>query len=203
MSKPVLLLDVDGVLAPFGCHDNPPENYDFIEVLGDHEFLFGTHFPEVMQRLMQSVELQWGTAWEDHANDELLEHLGLEDPLPVLYFDHQIANRRRAEGYDDYEEWQPERATRYLDGGLSLDPDLESWKLPWIKLWAKVNEGRALCWIDDECLADAQTWAKRRTELGIPTLFIRTDPSKGLESKHIDQIEEWAKEISDSLLTSV
>ncbi len=187
------MLDVDGVLAPFGCHEGPPQGYDFIEMNGlvdGMTLLFSESHPETMLNLMQVCDLMWATAWEDRANEHLLEHLGLEDPLPCIYFDHRLENEGKA----------PEvvGASRKLSG-LLIEPGTETWKLPWIKQWAEMNEDRPFVWVDDEIRNDALVWAKERTEQGVPTLMIATDPSIGLTEEHVSQIKDWVDDQRDDL----
>lgn len=186
MKKPVLLLDVDGVLAPFG--GQPPEGFYLLPVKEIHIHWHdgtSTH----LQRLQQTLELQWATGWEASANEDLLHHLGLEDPLPHIAFDHKL---EREGGPKIDGAWV--RRSR----GLTLREDVATWKLPWIRQWATINEDRPFAWIDDEMFEDAEAFAKERTEGGIPTLFIKPDPSVGMTHDHVAQIEDWARGIPDA-----
>lgn len=80
MKKPLLFLDVDGVLCPFGCSDNPPPGYIPSERV---PWLWWS--PQNVQRLAQLrevYELVWATMWHSDANDVIAPMHSLE-PLPV------------------------------------------------------------------------------------------------------------------------
>lgn len=84
--RPLLLIDVDGVISLFGFdHRSPPT--------GRYQLVDGiTHFLSVragdhLRRLSESFELAWCTGWEEKANDYLPLALGLAGPLPHVVFD--------------------------------------------------------------------------------------------------------------------
>jgi hypothetical protein len=84
--RPLLLVDVDGVISLFGFdHRAPPAGrYQLID--GITHFLSdaaGGH----LRRLREDFELAWCTGWEEKANDYLPQALGLDGPLPHVVFD--------------------------------------------------------------------------------------------------------------------
>lgn len=188
MPKPVLLLDVDGVLAPFG--GELPEGHRFLDIpdrYGDRDLQIYWNDANVdrLRRLLPIVELHWATGWEDHANDALLEHLGLEQALKVIYFDHKLENEGKGPAI--------EGAARKLSD-LALYPGTDTWKIPWIRQWSELNPDRSFIWIDDEIFNDAKIWAgQREVETGVRILFIRTDPIVGLTDEHIEEIEKFVE----------
>ena len=181
MSKPVLMLDVDGVIAPFGLGGECPENhYEQRFGFGDMTVFLANDLANRIRRLQRCCDLMWATAWEERANEMLLPHLGLQDELPLIEFDHRLEN----EGLG------PEvvGAHRRLKE-ITFDPGVLTWKLPWIKQWAEMNPDRPFVWIDDEIEKDAFEWADARE---VPTKFICTDPRVGMTEGHANVIELWA-----------
>jgi hypothetical protein len=82
--RPVLLVDVDGVLNPWladGCPDGYRE-YDFFP--GERVLLSPGHGP-LLSSLEPAYELVWATAWEHRANQLISPVLGLPE-LPVIEF---------------------------------------------------------------------------------------------------------------------
>jgi HAD domain in Swiss Army Knife RNA repair proteins len=85
--KPLLLIDVDGVISLFGFdHAAPPQGGRFMLVDGIAHFLSVTA-GEHLRRLETAFELAWCTGWEEKANDYLPLALGLDGPLPHVVFD--------------------------------------------------------------------------------------------------------------------
>jgi hypothetical protein len=82
--RPVLLVDVDGVLNPWladGCPDGYHE-YDFFP--GERVLLSPGH-GELLTSLAPAYELVWATAWEHRANQLISPVLSLPE-LPVIEF---------------------------------------------------------------------------------------------------------------------
>jgi hypothetical protein len=85
-NRPLLLIDVDGVISLFGFdHHTPP--------LGRYQLVDGiTHFlsetvGDYLRQLGEVFDLAWCTGWEEKANDYLPLALGLDGPLPHVVFD--------------------------------------------------------------------------------------------------------------------
>jgi hypothetical protein len=85
-SRPLLLVDVDGVISLFGYdHATPPAGrYQLVD--GITHFLSATA-GEHLLRLADEFDLAWCTGWEEKANDYLPLALGLPGPLPHVVFD--------------------------------------------------------------------------------------------------------------------
>jgi hypothetical protein len=89
-TRPLLLLDVDGVLNPHAA-PQPPPGYqvpDFFHdaILGlDREVLLNPEHGTWLRSLAGAYELMWATGWEHHANRLICPVLGLPE-LPVIEF---------------------------------------------------------------------------------------------------------------------
>lgn len=86
MTRPLLLIDVDGVISLFGFdHASPPAGR-FALVDGITHFLSASA-GEHLRRLSGEFELAWCTGWEEKANEYLPPVLGLPGALPHVVFD--------------------------------------------------------------------------------------------------------------------
>jgi hypothetical protein len=84
--RPLLLVDVDGVISLYGFDPGSPPDGQFLTVDGIAHFLSaaaGHH----LRRLADEFELAWCTGWEEKANDYLPLALGLPADLPLVPFD--------------------------------------------------------------------------------------------------------------------
>jgi hypothetical protein len=90
MDKPLLLIDVDGVISLFGFDPAQPPSGRFQMVDGIAHYLSATA-GEHLRALRGDFELVWCTGWEEKANDYLPNALGLDALLPHLSFDRIAA----------------------------------------------------------------------------------------------------------------
>src|SRR2546421_2733467 len=86
MDKPLLLIDVDGVISLFGFdrHRPPAGRYELVD--GIAHFLSATAGQHLLT-LAADFELMWCSGWEEKANEYLPLPLGLPGPLPCVPFD--------------------------------------------------------------------------------------------------------------------
>lgn len=104
--KPLLLLDVDGVLLPFDACSALP--------LGD-----------TLQELQEKYDLIWATMWEDRANEMLSPFYGLPD-LPVIRFENYIYwDHTTTPKLFDIQAFVQDRAFVWIDDAIL--PDAISW----------------------------------------------------------------------------
>ena len=86
MSRPVLAVDVDGVISLFGFDEPPDRKAARFELIDGMVHCISLAAGERLRRLSDHYELVWATGWEDKANDYLPTMLGLPE-LPHLTFD--------------------------------------------------------------------------------------------------------------------
>jgi hypothetical protein len=83
--KPILFLDVDGVLIPYGQAETVPDSAT-VALLGpdSDDWMLARIDPAHGPRLLAlGCELVWATGWEDQANDDISPRVGLPR-LPVV-----------------------------------------------------------------------------------------------------------------------
>src|SRR5947208_554060 len=86
MKKPLLLVDVDGVISLFGFDPARPPVGRFEMIDGIAHFLSATA-GEHLRQLSKVFELAWCTGWDEKANEYLPLALDLPADLPLVIFD--------------------------------------------------------------------------------------------------------------------
>jgi hypothetical protein len=171
-ARPLLLVDVDGVLAVIDGYGDP--RTEVVEVTFEAEFeargfpiLVPTGTRERFATLETLFDCVWATSREHHAPESLSPTLGFGAGWPVI----QV--------------WE----------GAS---DIGTMKLPAIQRFADLpeNRDRPLAWIDDDLEPDAFEWAALRTRGGASTLMVRPDPDSGITKLHYDELVTFAEECS-------
>jgi hypothetical protein len=85
MSRPILAVDVDGVISLFGAETPPDRAFTKLELVDGVPHLISLPVGERLVRLSEHFELVWASGWEDKANFYLPGLLGLPD-LPHVSF---------------------------------------------------------------------------------------------------------------------
>jgi len=83
--RPLLLVDIDGVISLFGFEPTRPPGGSWQMVDGVAHLLSATA-GEHLRQLADVFELVWCSGWEEKANEYLPRALGLPEPLPHLTF---------------------------------------------------------------------------------------------------------------------
>jgi hypothetical protein len=84
--RPILAVDVDGVISLFGF-DDPAQAPGEFHLIDGVAHCISHQAGERLRRLSEWYELVWATGWEERANDYLPALLGLPGDLPYLTFD--------------------------------------------------------------------------------------------------------------------
>jgi hypothetical protein len=164
--RPLLFLDVDGPLIPFGM---PPQQGPVRPRMADLRFqvrdtgcnpLLDRLNPEHGPALLAlGCDLVWATTWMADANEEIAPRIGLPQ-LPVV-------------------DWPEDDEDQPADARLH-------WKTPVLVAWAA---GRPFAWVDDEIRDVDRAWVT----LHHPgqALLHRVDPRTGLTDGDFAAISRW------------
>jgi hypothetical protein len=123
--KPLLFLDVDGVISLFGFpHDAvPPGRMHLVEGIGH---CLGHGCGERLRALAERFDLVWATGWEEKANAHLpyLLELPFRD-LPTLTFDGRAEFGSAHWKIDAIDEYAGDRPAAWIDD--FIDDDCRRW----------------------------------------------------------------------------
>jgi len=85
VSKPILAVDIDGVISLFGFEEPPPPGEAKFELVDGMVHCISLLAGGRLLRLAKLYDLIWASGWEDRANDYLPNILGMPE-LPYLTF---------------------------------------------------------------------------------------------------------------------
>jgi len=86
MSRPILAIDVDGVISLFGFEEPPERSLARFQLVDGMVHCISLVAGDRLVRLGEHFELVWATGWEEKANFYLPDLLGIPE-LPVISFD--------------------------------------------------------------------------------------------------------------------
>ncbi len=116
-SKPLLLLDVDGVLCPIGSGPGEPMRALMLE---DYPVIFSEELPSRLSSLGERFTLVWATAWEIAANRLLAPAFGLPE-LPFISFAGRAARPGRTWKLSAVQRFVRDRPMAWVDDELGHD----------------------------------------------------------------------------------
>lgn len=166
--RPLLFLDVDGPLIPFGATPQQyPDGYPTYEagpgpLAADANPLLARIDPRHGPRLTAlPCELVWATAWMAEANEHIAPRIGLPELAVVI--------------------WPEPSGRDEQDGRAGLH-----WKTRALVDWAA---GRPFAWVDDEITDTDRAWVSAHHRER--TLLHRVDPRLGLTDADFVVLDEW------------
>jgi hypothetical protein len=124
-SRPILFVDVDGVISVFGFapHGQLPGPMHWIDGVAH---CIPETVGERLVRLAERFELVWATGWEERANEHLPFILGLPfRDLPCLTFDGRAVFGTAHWKVDAIDEYAGDRPAAWVDD--NLDEDCRAW----------------------------------------------------------------------------
>jgi hypothetical protein len=123
-NRPVLFVDVDGVISLFGFDpsDRPKGTFHSIDGI---PHLLGADAGERLMRLAERYELVWATGWEEKANEYLPHLVGAPRDLHVLTFDGRAVFGTAHWKLEAMDEYAGARPAAWIDD--SLDERCTNW----------------------------------------------------------------------------
>jgi hypothetical protein len=112
--KPILAVDIDGVISLFGAEEKPDRSFTKLELVDGVPHLISLPTGDRLRRLGEHFELVWASGWEDKANFYLPPLLGLEE-LPHVSFDGAVAAGGAHWKLGPLEEFAAGRALAWID----------------------------------------------------------------------------------------
>jgi hypothetical protein len=123
--RPVLAVDVDGVISLFGFEGPVSDLRGRFHLIDGMAHCISDRAGPQLARLAEVYELVWATGWESRANDHLPLILGLEDDLPVLTFDGRARFGTAHWKLEALDAYAGERPLAWIDD--SFDESCHEW----------------------------------------------------------------------------
>ena len=187
MSKPVLLVDVDGVINAMPSFGTPAASKFNLTIAEGYRIHLHPEIERMFKVLSQHFELVWGTAWTTRANTEILPLIGGGDPWPVVDV-FALGDKRN-------DPWRIVHGNRFSGETLRT----VSWKLEAVDEHVSQEfADRPVAWIDDDLGQDVDEWADDRAKAsGQPVWIERTDPAKGITWQSVTNLVAFAREVCE------
>ena len=117
MRKPILAVDIDGVISLFGAEEQPDRAFTKLELVDGVPHLISLPTGDRLNRLGEHFELVWASGWEDKANFYLPQLLELPE-LPHVSFDGSVAAGAAHWKLGPLDEFASGRALAWVDDNL-------------------------------------------------------------------------------------
>jgi hypothetical protein len=118
MSRPILAVDIDGVISLFGAEEQPDRANTKIELVDGMPHLISLPVGDRLRRLGEHFELVWASGWEDKANFYLPLILGLPE-LPHVAFGGAVSAGTAHWKLGPLEEYAVGRALAWIDDNFN------------------------------------------------------------------------------------
>jgi hypothetical protein len=123
-SRPILAVDVDGVISLFGFDEPPKRPAVRFELIDGMVHCISLLAGDRLRRLSELYEMVWATGWEEKANVHLCDLLGIPE-LPYLTFDGAARFGTAHWKLEPLEEYGRGRALAWIDD--SFDESCYEW----------------------------------------------------------------------------
>lgn len=172
MTKPLLLIDVDGPLNPYAASTNtfnkfnrqhPDRRFKTHKILGFKVRLSRWHGEQLLA-LADTYELAWATTWEHNANEWIGPYIGLPK-LPVIVFTGNEPDQPPAPGL--------------------------FWKTAVVLDYCK---GRPFVWLDDDFGKPDYDYVDEHHDA--PARLHWVDPQTGITPDDFEALAKWAAEVA-------
>jgi hypothetical protein len=114
LDKPLLAVDVDGVISLFGVELKPDRAGTQLQLVDGVPHLISMVAGGRLRRLCESFEMVWASGWEDKANFYLPSLLGLEE-CPHVSFDGAARDGDAHWKLRPLDEYSKGRAVAWID----------------------------------------------------------------------------------------
>jgi HAD domain in Swiss Army Knife RNA repair proteins len=125
LEKPILFVDVDGVISLFGFTPSAEELPGRFHWIDGVAHCIPDAVGERLIRLREAFELVWATGWEEKANEYLPFILKLESEFPCLLFEGQAVFGSAHWKVDAIDRYAGERPAAWIDD--NLDESCRRW----------------------------------------------------------------------------
>jgi hypothetical protein len=153
LPRPLLFVDIDGVLSVFGFAPNAAPQGTWTQVDGIAHLLSATAARN-LHRLRSAYELVWCSGWEEKANDYLPHLLGL-GPFPHLSFPMKAGTEHWK--IESVERHAANRAMAWIDDDFNDACHAWAARRPAPTLLVSTDPARGL---DDEAADQLLSWAQ-------------------------------------------